>query len=120
MWRGCCKDTPLAPDPTASPGSLIALFTRVAIEAGELAMPYFRHGERTRAGIETKHGGSPVTEADFLVDRFLKRTLEAAIPEAAWLSEETADTNARLSARRVLIVDPIDGTRAFMTGDPRW
>jgi myo-inositol-1(or 4)-monophosphatase len=42
------------------------------------------------------------------------------LPEAAWLSEETADDPARLQNRLVWIVDPIDGTRAFAAGHPDW
>ncbi len=41
-------------------------------------------------------------------------------PGAAWLSEESADDSARLQASRVVIVDPIDGTRGFARGDPNW
>ena len=58
---------------------------------------YFRPGATTRAEISHKEGGSPVTEADYLVDRFLKQRLETLLPEAGWLSEETEDTPARLS-----------------------
>jgi myo-inositol-1(or 4)-monophosphatase len=61
-----------------------------------------------------------VTEADMQVDRFLKGRLEAALPEAGWLSEETIDDPARLARPLVWIVDPIDGTRAFLTGHPDW
>ena len=80
----------------------------------------FRLGEQTSARIEHKYGGSPVTSADMAVDRFLKDRLGELFPDAGWLSEETADDDARLSRSRLLIVDPIDGTRAFLTGDPRW
>lgn len=92
----------------------------VAAEAGEIAMRWFRAGEKTTAHTEYKPGGSPVTEADFAVDRFLSDRLRALFPDAAWLSEETADSDARLSAGSVLIVDPIDGTRGFAAGDTRW
>ena len=88
--------------------------------AGALAFDHFRHGGKTSARIWSKHGGSPVTEADMLVDRFLKERLEAALPEAAWLSEETIDDPVRLQRRLVWIVDPIDGTRAFLGGHPDW
>jgi myo-inositol-1(or 4)-monophosphatase len=54
------------------------------------------------------------------VDAFLKARLQPAFPRAGWLSEETEDDRARLNHDRVLIVDPIDGTRAFVAGDPRW
>jgi myo-inositol-1(or 4)-monophosphatase len=100
--------------------ALATSFTDIVHHAGELALGYFRPGARTSAEVTTKPGGSPVTEADFIVDRFLKEKLEALVPEAAWLSEETADTEARLSNRLVLIVDPIDGTRGFVNGDATW
>jgi myo-inositol-1(or 4)-monophosphatase len=89
-------------------------------EAGEIALRYFRHGERTHASIEHKAGGSPVTEADLLVDHFLEKHLREIVPDAAWLSEEIADSPARLEHQLVLIVDPIDGTRGFSNGDPHW
>lgn len=93
-----------------------------ALAAGARAARWFRQGERTTARIEWKgpDRSSPVTEADHDVDAYLRARLTAFAPDAAWLSEETADDRARLAATRLLIVDPIDGTRAFMTGDPRW
>ncbi len=68
----------------------------------------------------TKPGGSPVTDADLAADFLLKRRLQEALPGAGWLSEETVDDLERLSRRSLIIVDPIDGTRAFVIGDPRW
>jgi len=91
-----------------------------AREAGRLALAYFRHGGATSARINAKAGGSPVTEADLAVDALLKTRLGEAFPEAGWLSEETADDSDRLTRRALIIVDPIDGTRAFVGGDPRW
>lgn len=61
-------------------------------------------------------GAGPVSEADLAVDRFLRDSLTAARPDHGWLSEETADTADRLDRDRVFIVDPIDGTRAFLDG----
>ena len=61
-----------------------------------------------------------MTEADLAVDALLKLRLGQAFPEAGWLSEETADDADRLKRRMLVIVDPIDGTRAFVAGDPRW
>ena len=92
----------------------------VAAEAGEIALRWFRPGERTSARTDYKDGGSPVTEADLAVDRYLAERLRPLFPEAAWLSEETADSDARLSAETVIVVDPIDGTRGFAEGDSRW
>jgi myo-inositol-1(or 4)-monophosphatase len=100
--------------------ALLDPLSEAAREAGEIALRYFRHGERTHASIEHKAGGSPVTEADLLVDRFLEKRLRDIVPDAAWLSEEIADTPARLGRSLVLIVDPIDGTRGFSNGDPQW
>ena len=68
----------------------------------------------------TKAGGSPVTDADLAADSLLKRRLQDALPDAGWLSEETVDDFERLSRRSLIVVDPIDGTRAFVIGDPRW
>jgi myo-inositol-1(or 4)-monophosphatase len=100
--------------------ALLAPVTEITRIAGEMALGFFRPGERTSAVIDSKEGGSPVTEADRIVDRFLKQRLSELVPEAGWLSEETLDTAERLTRRRLFIVDPIDGTRAFMTGDARW
>jgi myo-inositol-1(or 4)-monophosphatase len=100
--------------------ALMPAVREAAREAGRIACRYFERGAKTTARIWSKHGGSPVTEADVAVDSFLKVELSAALPAAAWLSEETADDPARLDARRVWIVDPIDGTRAFLSGHPDW
>ena len=89
-------------------------------EAADLALPFYRAGAQTRARVWSKSGGSPVTEADVAVDTFLKVRLSSLLPEAAWLSEETSDDAVRLGNDLVWIVDPIDGTRAFLSGHPDW
>jgi myo-inositol-1(or 4)-monophosphatase len=96
------------------------LLVSAAREAGALALEHFHAGGRTTARVVTKPGGSPVTDADLAADALLKRRLREALPDAGWLSEETADDLERLSRRSLIIVDPIDGTRAFVIGDPRW
>jgi myo-inositol-1(or 4)-monophosphatase len=96
------------------------LLRAAALEAGALAMRWFRPGERTPARVWTKGKSSPVTEADVEVDTLLRRRLAVAGDEFGWLSEETVDSPERLERRLVFIVDPIDGTRAFIEGDPRW
>ena len=94
----------------------LALIRDAALAAGELAL-----AER-EAGLKTwsKPGGSPVTSADMAVDRLLKDALLTARPDYGWLSEETEDTPDRLSRRRLFVVDPIDGTVAYMKGKPWW
>ncbi len=85
-------------------------------DAGKIARGYFG-GEFKRWD---KSKGNPVTEADIEIDTFLKKTLRAARPDFGWLSEETEDDAARLTARSVFVVDPIDGTVAFMKGRPHF
>lgn len=92
----------------------------IAEAAGRLALAFFRPGDTTKAGIEWKGDGSPVTEADFAVNAFLQRELSALWPGAAWLSEESTDDRERLEGSHVVIVDPIDGTRGFARGDANW
>ena len=67
-----------------------------------------------------KEPGSPVCEVDLDVDRMLYARLHALIPDAGWLSEETADHPGRLARRRVWVVDPIDGTRDYIRGRAGW
>lgn len=94
----------------------LALLRDAAREGGEIAMRHFRKEPETWL----KAGSSPVTAADIAVDRFLFETLRAARPTYGWLSEETVDSPDRLSARRTFVVDPIDGTRAFIAGRRTW
>jgi myo-inositol-1(or 4)-monophosphatase len=99
---------------------LLKAASESCLEAGSLALDLFRPGEQTAARTWAKSGGSPVTEADIGVDTFLRVRLSALLPEAAWLSEETVDDALRLTRRFVWVVDPIDGTRAYMSGSPDW
>jgi myo-inositol-1(or 4)-monophosphatase len=85
-------------------------------EAGSIALDFARDG----AQRWTKGDASIVTEADIAVDRFLHEHLGALNPDIGWLSEETTDTPERLAHERVWVVDPIDGTRAFVEGVPVW
>jgi myo-inositol-1(or 4)-monophosphatase len=99
--------------------ALVSLLAAARL-GGAAALKDFRLGEPTHAQIAYKHGNSPVTSADLAVDRQLAEVLRGAFPDAGWLSEETEDDPDRLAKPQLLILDPIDGTRAFMTGDPRW
>lgn len=93
-----------------------ALLEAAVRQAGALARTFLTGQNK----IRSKPDGSPVSEADLAVDRFLTERLRPARPDYAWLSEETADDPARLVARRVFIVDPIDGTVAFLKGRPHF
>ncbi|TYR31989.1 3'(2'),5'-bisphosphate nucleotidase CysQ [Mesorhizobium microcysteis] len=94
----------------------LALIRDAAREGGEIAMRHFGRDPDTWM----KNGTSPVTAADIAVDNFLRETLRAARPAYGWLSEETVDGPERLSAARTFVVDPIDGTRAFIDGKRTW
>ena len=87
-----------------------------AREAGALALSMRAQGLK----IWSKSEGSPVTDADMATDALLKQRLLGARPDYGWLSEETADDPARLKKRRLFVVDPIDGTAAFMKSRPWW
>jgi myo-inositol-1(or 4)-monophosphatase len=96
------------------PARDLALLTDAAREAGRIALRYWRRDPKVwdKGG---DHG--PVTEADLAVNDMLKLTLLAARPDYGWLSEETPDDPARLGCESVFIIDPIDGTRAFVAGE---
>lgn len=94
----------------------LALIEQAAREVGEIACQMRDAGLQ----ITQKENGTPVTNADLRVDQLLRERLGAARPEYGWLSEETADDAARLSVRRLFVVDPIDGTAAYMKGRPWW
>jgi myo-inositol-1(or 4)-monophosphatase len=92
------------------------LLRETAREAAALALSY-----RSRPiSREHKADGSVVTEADKAIDRLLAARLGDARPDYGWLSEESLENERRLSARRVWILDPIDGTRGFIQGSDDW
>jgi myo-inositol-1(or 4)-monophosphatase len=84
-------------------------------EGGALALQTFRG--QIKSWIKDKT--SPVSEADLAVDALLRERL-TAIRDVGWLSEETEDDPARLTETEVWVVDPIDGTRAYLAGLADW
>jgi myo-inositol-1(or 4)-monophosphatase len=94
----------------------LELLTDAAGEAGALALRFFRRDPKSWQ----KGASSVVSEADLEVDRLLESMLRGARPRYGWLSEETADNDERISAGRIFVVDPIDGTRAFLAGNREW
>ncbi|WP_040299167.1 3'(2'),5'-bisphosphate nucleotidase CysQ [Bartonella sp. DB5-6] len=85
-------------------------------EAGGLAMKYFG----CALDVWIKEGNSPVSEADFAVDHFLKEKLLRERPNYGWISEETKDDREQGVYERYFVVDPIDGTRGFLSGSTYW
>lgn len=70
--------------------------------------------------IHIKPDRSPVTSADLAVNRILEGRLREAFPDDGWLSEESPDDPARLEKARVWVIDPIDGTKAFIRREPEF
>lgn len=88
-----------------------------ARKAGEISRKYFR---RDPKAWEKPDSQGPVTECDLAVDEMLKDVLCGARADYGWLSEETPDDTKRLERDTVFIIDPLDGTRAFIEGSPTW
>lgn len=102
--------------PATDAAAARALLEDAALAAGAIAKRHFGRGPE----VWEKPGEGPVTAADLEIDAMLRAELLAAHPDYGWLSEETPDGPERLGAERVFIVDPIDGTRAFIKGERSW
>ena len=92
-------------------------FTLALCEAaGAAILPYFRN----LPGIDNKLEGGfdPVTEADRAAERALRALIELTYPDDGILGEEYAPGHR--DSGRVWVLDPIDGTRAFVCGLPTW
>lgn len=96
------------------PAHDLALLTEAALRAGEIALRYWKNAPQFR---DKGDGQGPVTEADLAVNDMLEDQLRRARPGYGWLSEESEDGSARQTSERVFIIDPIDGTRAFLAGE---
>ncbi len=101
------------PGPDATPEDDLTLLIRAAREAGRIALRFWKRNPR----VWDKGAEGPVTEADHAVNDALIRILRGARPDYGWLSEETPDDAERLQREAVFILDPIDGTRAFIAGE---
>lgn len=93
------------------------LLTAAARKSGDIAKSYF--GQSPEIWHKPDEAG-PVTAADLAVNEMLLETLRGARADYGWLSEETEDDTARLGAQTLFVVDPIDGTRAFIEGGKDW
>ncbi|MGB8135782.1 MAG: 3'(2'),5'-bisphosphate nucleotidase CysQ, partial [Pseudolabrys sp.] len=101
--------------PASETSALRAPLEAVMREAGALARKTAQSAFRHWTKGEDR---SPVTEADIAVNDLLHQQLTALCPGAGWLSEETAEIPS--STTLMWIVDPIDGTRAFISGRADW
>jgi myo-inositol-1(or 4)-monophosphatase len=94
----------------------LSLITDAARQGGAIAKTFFG-GTYKRWD---KARGEPVTEADIAVNSYLRERLTQARPDYGWLSEESVDNEARVTTLRTFVVDPIDGTIAFLKGKPHF
>jgi myo-inositol-1(or 4)-monophosphatase len=91
----------------------LKLLLDVAVDSGDIALKYFQNDPKK---WEKDDAQGPVTVADLEINAMLETRLQAARPDYGWLSEESEDNSSRLACERVFILDPIDGTRAFIQG----
>ena len=95
---------------------LFQLSTYAAKKASDVILKYYNSSYE----VQMKGKGNPVTEADIEADDLLKEILTQETPEFGWLSEETRDSETRLSKEMVWVVDPLDGTKEFVEGVPNF
>ncbi len=95
----------------------LKLLRTAALAAGDIARDFY-YKDGTKNWL--KSDNTPATEADMAVNRFLAETVKPKRPDYGWLSEETKDDASRLGKKRSIVIDPIDGTRAFMDKKPHF
>ena len=83
---------------------------------GDTVRPIHRRYFRSGVAVERKDDDSPVTRSDREAEQALRQAIADAFPEDGILGEEFG--SERLDARRVWVLDPLDGTRAFVNGKP--
>ena len=94
-----------------------AFVERLANVAGEAVMPFFR----TTIGVEDKGkkgAFDPVTAADHAGESAMRQLIKSTFPSHGIIGEEFG--NESEDAEYVWVLDPIDGTRGFITGLPSW
>lgn len=99
-------------DSKSDPGDELRFLTQAAEAAKEITLSWFRRPIE----VEDKEDKSPVTIADRATEAMLRRMIAEKFPEDGIFGEEEAPSN--LDSRRIWVVDPIDGTKSFVTGHP--
>jgi len=100
--------------PPVVPSELLAFAHALADRAGEISLAAFRQG----LSVERKADRTPVTEADRGAEAALRQMVEATYPAHGIVGEEYGSD--RPDAEFVWVFDPIDGTKAFITGNPQF
>lgn len=106
-------------------GPLLEAVRRLAREAGAAIVEVeraHRAGDGTALGLRAKDDASPVTAADLAAHRIIVAGLQRLTPDVPVLSEEAADApwETRVGWRRLWLVDPLDGTREFLSGNDEY
>lgn len=94
-----------------------AFIDRLASASGDTILPFFR----TALSIDNKNAGrelDPVTEADRAAEAVMRRLIKANFPQHGIIGEEFGAENP--DAEYVWVLDPIDGTKSFVSGLPIW
>jgi myo-inositol-1(or 4)-monophosphatase len=94
-----------------------AFVDQLATASGEAILPFFR----TSLGVEDKGsaaGFDPVTAADRAAENTMRSLIRRSFPEHGIVGEEYG--NERTDAEYVWVLDPIDGTKSFISGMPAW
>ncbi|NDD34607.1 MAG: histidinol-phosphatase, partial [Rhodobacteraceae bacterium] len=103
--------------PNLSPDHILNTAHAMADAARAVILPYFRRHDLV-ADNKLASGFDPVTEADRAAEKVMREVLANARPEDGILGEEFGETAGQSGYRWVL--DPIDGTRGFISGTPTW
>lgn len=92
----------------------------IIIAAGQISLKYFNQNQPQQCS--SKKDDSPVTQADLEVNEYLNKTLRQSFPEVAIISEENhIEENLKsIAAQKVFIIDPLDGTSAFIKGSAEY
>jgi myo-inositol-1(or 4)-monophosphatase len=93
---------------------------QAAREGGDIAMSFFKSDLKVWDKGSNDGRTNPVSEADLAVNDHLANILKTACPTYGWISEETEAGKSRFEQQYVWVVDPIDGTRAFIKGRPHF
>ena len=97
---------------TSCPAPFIDLAGKLAETSGEIVRRYFR----TPVAVDSKADQSPVTVADREAETAMRALIEAECPDHGIIGEEFGAL--RPTADYVWLLDPIDGTKSFITGKP--
>lgn len=92
----------------------------LALEAGAIALSYWRRGGSALGLRRKPRGGGPVTQADLEIDALCVSQIERRFPGDEVVAEESHRAGRPMLAPRRWYVDPIDGTRDFAKGRPGW